>query len=84
MWETLLDILLYVPKKIAEWFFDLFTWFVDSIPVPAFLSDIGNIFSDIPPSVVFFTSALEFNFGLGVISAAYLIRFTIRRLPVIG
>ena len=84
MWQDLLDILLYIPKKIFEWLFDLFTWFIESIPVPDFLNDIGNIFSAIPPEVAFFTQALEFNFGLGVISVSYLTRFIIRRLPFVG
>jgi hypothetical protein len=81
MWDTIkgyfvdfVDFLIYmvtiIPLKIME-----------SIPVPSFLT---NTSFALPEGVMWFASALELTSGLAIMSAAWITRFLIRRLPFIG
>lgn len=51
------------------------------IPVPDFIQTATFA---LPDGVAWFASALEIPTGLSIVVSAYLIRFTIRRLPFIG
>jgi len=80
----LLDVLLWVPLKLWNLFLDavlaLFYW----IPVPDFISGASTWLSQLPASVGYFLQITELGFGLGVVITASVIRFVIRRLPVVG
>lgn len=69
---------------LGEWIFSkilsAFAWVLEQIPVPDFVSGAGNIFGSIPPGVAFFASALEVQFGIGVLMSALVARFIIRRI----
>jgi hypothetical protein len=52
------------------------------IPVPSFLMNIETVI--IPSSVGFFLDPFELEYGIGIIVAAYIARFIVRRIPVIG
>jgi hypothetical protein len=52
------------------------------IPVPSFLIDINPI--TIPSSVGFFLDPFELEYGIGIIVTAYIARFLVRRIPIIG
>jgi hypothetical protein len=51
------------------------------IPVPSWMA--SGSFS-LPDGVLWFAQALELDYGASVMVAAWLIRFGIRRLPIIG
>ena len=51
------------------------------IPVPEWMNT--TTFT-LPPGVLWFANALEFQAGFSMIISAYLLRFTIRRLPIFG
>lgn len=57
---------------------------LEAIPVPAWFSEAPNWVGGIPPAVVWFLSPFELGTGLGIVMAAWVIRFLIRRLPIVG
>lgn len=82
--DWLRDLLLWVPRKIWELLLDGLAAVIEAIPVPAWLADIGDVFDAIPDGVVYFAQALQLPAGLSMVIAAYVLRFLIRRLPIIG
>ena len=55
---------------------------LNAIPVPDFLQSIGSL--SLPPSVIYFSNAFQLPVGISIVVSAYILRFLIRRLPVIG
>jgi len=54
----------------------------ESIPVPdALLNSAGHV---VPAGVSFFATAFEIPIGLSIIVGAYIARFILRRIPLIG
>ena len=45
---------------------------------------LNNAFANIPPGVWFFIDVLRLDVGLPLVIAAFIARFLIRRIPVIG
>lgn len=84
LFQFLLDLLLYLPKKVWELLLDGFAKVLESIPVPDFVSNIGGYFGAISPNILFFAKALAIPEGVAMYLTAMVIRFIIRRLPVIG
>lgn len=82
--EWLLDVILWVPKKVFELLLDALAAIIEAIPVPDWLSGAGGLFSSIPASVMYFAEPMHLGTGVGIITSAYVIRFFIRRIPVIG
>jgi hypothetical protein len=54
---------------------------VSAIPAPSFLQ---NISFTLHPYVSYFMQAFEIQTGLSIMVSAYILRFIIRRIPVIG
>jgi hypothetical protein len=48
------------------------------------LTSIGSLVSGLPADVLFFMSVFRLEVGLPMIIAAFVVRFAIRRLPIIG
>jgi hypothetical protein len=57
---------------------------LSAIPVPAWLSGASAAFANIAPGVAFFLQAFEVPAGIAIVLGAYVIRFIIRRIPLIG
>jgi len=72
-------------KLLILWAYDsLLTGFVaviDLIPAPDFLS-VGTI--TLPPSIAYYAEAFKIKEGIAIVVAAYIARFTLRRIPGIG
>lgn len=72
----------------AEWVWNelmgAFLAVLNAIPVPQWLTDAPMVVGSIPSSVAFFMAALQVPSGLSIILGAYVIRFIIRRIPLIG
>ncbi|AVK16916.1 DUF2523 family protein [Pseudomonas aeruginosa] len=58
--------------------------FFQWLPVPEFFTQAGNAFQAIPPSVVYFANAFQIGPGVTMVLGAYLLRFILRRIPIIG
>lgn len=84
-------------KELLEWFseeiksifmwvleglLDAFVSLIDLIPVPDWLSDIGTL--TLPSNILYYTTLFQVHVGIGIMVSAYVIRFIIRRLPVVG
>lgn len=82
--DWLIDLLLWVPRKLYQLFLEGLAAFISAIPVPAFVSNAGNYLSAIDPGIAWFVNAMQLPYGLAVCLGAYVIRFLIRRIPVVG
>lgn len=75
-------------KTAARWLWqsllDAVAAVIEAIPVPDFVSDAGQFFSQIPPEVAAFWGYFAVSEGLAMILTAYGLRFLIRRIPLIG
>lgn len=78
----LLDVFLLVPRLIYEAFIHGALFIVDSLPTGT--TDPQATLDAVPTSIIYFLTVFEFNFGLTVIFTAYIARFLLRRIPVIG
>lgn len=58
--------------------------FFEAIPVPQFFHQAGDAMQSIPPEVLYFAAMFRLDFGVSVVLLAFLIRFVIRRIPIIG
>lgn len=88
MWDGfkqwLLDLLLWIPRKVWELLLDGLASFVEAIPVPEFMSNLGSWVSGIDPAIAYFGGPLQLGTGMTFVALAWVIRFAIRRIPVIG
>jgi hypothetical protein len=55
---------------------------LEAIPLPSWAQNIGSL--SLPSEVVWFAGAFELHTGASIIGSAYLIRFLVRRIPLIG
>ena len=73
-------------KSLFFWFIskivDLFVYLLSLIPVPDFIQNLQTYTP--PEGVVYFLNFFNFDVGIGIIVTAYIARFIIRRLPVVG
>lgn len=82
--SAILQFLLDLPFHILSWIWAGLMYIVDLLPVSDYVKQAATSLSMLPPSVWFFMNMFNIKFGLGVVMGAYLIRFFIRRLPVVG
>lgn len=57
---------------------------LEYIPVPDFLQNLSSSQFQLPPSIMYFTGLFHIAEGIAIIVSAYIIRFIIRRLPIVG
>ena len=76
------DLLLWLPLKLYSLFLGGLAAFVELIPVPDWMANLN--FSGIPPELVYFGAAFQIPLAFTCIIGGSVIRFLIRRLPVIG
>lgn len=73
-------------KALVLWAYDAILQslveLIDLIPVPDFLADMETI--TIPGTVAWAVEPLQLEFGISVCVSAYIARFAVRRIPVIG
>lgn len=66
---------------------DIMSWFSAFISGLDFITRIQQIYtliSSLVPQIGFFLDLAKSDVGIGIVISAYLLRFFIRRLPVIG
>lgn len=94
-----LEAILQFIEAALGWIVDFFEWAVTRffvmlfdaivavlsfIPVPDWLTQLESSAVSIDPGVLYFLQPMAIDTGLAWIVSAYLLRFCIRRLPVIG
>lgn len=82
--QWLYDFALWLPRKICQFMLDGLGALINAIPVPDFLMGASAAFSGIPSGVLYFASYLHIGTGFAMIMSAYVLRFTLRRIPFIG
>lgn len=82
--EWVKDFFLWVPRKLWEEMLDGIASFFEALPVPDFIIQATNAFSGIGGNVLFFAQKFAVGEGIAMVLAAYLLRFLLRRIPLIG
>lgn len=82
--EWVVDFFQWLFVKVAVLVFDAVIAVLSAIPVPDWLDDLAGNIANIDPGVMFFVAPLQIETGLTWLLSAYLLRFLIRRLPVVG
>lgn len=82
--QAIVDLLLWIPRFVWDLLLDSLEWVYDAIPVPEFLTQIGSSFSKVKAETLWLVDLFELNTGVAIIVSAYVTRFLIRRIPVIG
>jgi hypothetical protein len=82
--EWVLELVAWVPQKIWELLLDALASALESIPAPGFVSSAGTWFGGIPGTVIYLGNFFAVAEGLGMIMAALVLRFLLRRIPLIG
>lgn len=82
--EWIVDFFQWLFVKVAVLVFDAVIAVLSLIPVPDWLDEIAPNITAIDPGIMFFAAPLQLGTGLTWIISAYLLRFLIRRLPVVG
>lgn len=67
---------------VYGWLLDGLTALFDLIPVPDFLQNMPSY--TIPSGVAFFADVMQLQIGVGIVVSAYVLRFLVRRIPIIG
>lgn len=78
------ELLLWVPRKLWELILDGLAGLIESIPVPTFMSNLGSWVSGIDPAIAYFGGPLQLGTGMTFVALAWVIRFAIRRIPLVG
>jgi hypothetical protein len=94
-----MDFLIKFLSQILAWLVEFVQWIGDlaistvlgalttllnAIPVPGWMSSAPSVLSGVPSGVVWLFQILQLPAGLTIILSAWLLRFLIRRIPVIG
>lgn len=69
---------------ILSWFWDSLLYILELLGIADQIKASATLFDSMPDGVWYFMNIFQIQFGLGAVLIAYLIRFMIRRLPVIG
>ncbi len=83
--EWVLDLVLYIPRLVWSIAADiiLFFWGKISSYMPD-LSGLSNLNVLKSTGVGYYLCLMDFWIGLAIITSAYIVRFLIRRIPVVG
>lgn len=82
--EWLLDALLWVPRELWALLLDGLAGLIEAIPVPEFMSNLTSWVSGIDPAIAYFGGPLQLGTGMTFVALAWVIRFAIRRIPLVG
>lgn len=79
-----IDILLWFPRELFKLLVQALANLVNSIPVPLFIQNLGPDLVNVFAQISWFGELVMLPEGVTLVLAAYLLRFLIRRIPVIG
>ena len=82
--DWLFEVLQWIPKKLWEELLDALATVIEHMPVPGFVDTAHNAFTSIPSTILFFANKAGLGEGVAMILSAYVLRFLIRRIPIIG
>lgn len=94
-----MDYLIQFLSKILLWLLDFLKWSAEwvfqevmgalvgvlsAIPVPQFIQDAPSVLGQMPGGIAWGLAAFKVPEGFVIVMTALLIRFFIRRLPIVG
>lgn len=82
--EWLVDFLLWLPRQLWQLILDGLASFIEWIPAPDFMEDLAGWMGDLDPAIAYFIEPMQVGPGVTMILGAMVIRFVIRRIPVVG
>lgn len=82
--EWLKDLLLWLPIKLWEMLLEAFATLFESIPVPDFILQAQSLFNGVGGNVLWVLNLFAVPQGMTMIMTALVLRFALRRIPVIG
>jgi hypothetical protein len=82
--DWILDLVLWLPRKLFEIVLDALSRVIEAIPVPNFINEASLNLSGISEGVAWTAGVIELEYGITVVIAASVLRFIVRRLPIIG
>lgn len=82
--KFLLDLLLFIPRKIFELLCAGLLAVLQAIPVPEWVSQAASSIGSLSGDVLFWLTLVSAPQGVGIVISAYLLRFVLRRIPFIG
>lgn len=83
-YEWIIGLVAWIPKMIWSGILEALAGVITAIPVPAFIGQAQGFFNGIPSSIVYFFPYFAIEEGLAMILSALLLRFLLRRIPLIG
>ena len=57
---------------------------LDIMGIDSWLKSISSLFGSLPSGVLYFMSVLKIGTGLNIVLSAFVVRFIIRRIPLMG
>lgn len=82
--DWLLKVLEFVPKWIWSECLKALASVINAIPVPGFVSQVQGFWNGVPSGIWYFVGWMHLGWGVSALLSAYVIRFLIRRIPVVG
>jgi len=82
--EQILQFLIDLLFMVLGWIWSAFVSLLDTLGLSQQIDNAVHAFDAIPDGVWYFMNLFEIHLGLGLVIAAYGLRFFIRRLPVVG
>jgi sulfite exporter TauE/SafE len=82
--DWFVELVEWIPKRTFEGVMDSLAGVIEAIPAPSFVTQAGTYFGNIPTTIVYFFQFFAIAEGIAMISAALILRFVLRRIPLIG
>ena len=81
----------WLADKIGELFLTVFFWILEGLykllellPLPDWFTNPGDLAALVPDEMWYFIHLFKIPFGISVGAGAMLVKFLIRRIPIIG
>ena len=82
--QWLKDFFLWLPLKIWEMMLDALASVIEALPVPDFMSNAQGYMSSVGGNVLWVLDLFAVPQGMGMVMAALVLRFIVRRIPISG
>lgn len=82
--QWLKDTLLWIPRKLWAEMLEALSGLIDAIPVPDFINTASGYMHGIPSGILWTLNMFAVPEGMLMIGAALVLRFVLRRIPLIG
>lgn len=82
--EWLKELLLWIPRQIWESILAALAAVLEAIPVPDFISTAQGYFNGVGGNVLWVLNLFAVPQGMAMVMSALILRFLVRRIPLIG